>query len=286
MKLGSSFKKAQQTNGTAPEEDMTTRFLRNNGEYQGNHDGMEIYSVKTPDTPYIVMDDRPAVCQMAMKFNWMASLGRDAGEAFRELYTHVQNNGGSTLLSLDAADCLPVGMAFAQAALGLETEGEQRALNSVSAENAFYCLNKYYDKTRDSSVLGTLFSLLTGPRDLMEDGLVEVHVTGAENETGLSRVDLYWGEPHTCPEMQPLRDEAYGFRFHICRFLLDQFYDFSRGCIKSGHTAARCLPDQNAIDNLMNICSSMGIQTDGYEEEGRTRYEELCRYCEDALMRC
>lgn len=286
MKLGTSFKKVQQDNGTTSKEDMNSHFLRNNGEYQGSHDGMEIYTIKTSDNPFVVMDDKPVVYQMAIKFNWIASLGRDAGEAFREFYTFVQTNGGRTLLDLDAADCLPVGMAFAQAALGLDTEGEQRALNSVSAENAFYCLNKYYERTKDSNVLGTLFSLLNGPRDLMEDGLVEVHVTGMEKATGISREGLFWGEPHTCPEMQPLRDEAYGYRFHICRFLLDQFYDFRRGCIKGSQMTARCLPDQTAIGNMINMCSSMGIQDGGYEEEGRTRYEELCRYCEDALKRC
>lgn len=187
--------------------------------------GMTVYTIETPtECPYD-FSERPAVCQLALKFNWACSQGGDVDKALGELYNYVRVHTGKVLLDLSPEDCFCVGMAYTTIALETEQLSGERAVNSVSSENAFYCLVNYMKGTGNKSVIPTLFSLLYGPEDLLGDVLTNCHARQMRN----APIHGAFLGPRYDLRSPEFRRSAINYRMAICRTIMDEVYDWDRG---------------------------------------------------------
>lgn len=89
--------------------------------------------------------------------------------AIGDLYNIVYQNGGKTLINCPDDSMKEIGMAYMKIARLYKAGSQDWYVNSVSAENAFYCLVRYFKTTGDSSSLPYLYILLKENKDLLED---------------------------------------------------------------------------------------------------------------------
>ena len=84
-----------------------------------------------------------SIDELSMQINWAINTNdnRTASNLLVHLYQTVQRDS-STLLDLPADDCQSVGLAFTGMALLFNWNDVD--INSVAAENAYYCLAKGY----------------------------------------------------------------------------------------------------------------------------------------------
>ena len=90
-------------------------------------------------------------------------------DAIGDLYNLVYQNGGKTLINCPDSSMKEIGMAYIKIAQLYKAGKQDWYVNSVSAENAFYCMVRYFKNTGDSSSLPYLYILLNENKDLLED---------------------------------------------------------------------------------------------------------------------
>ena len=89
--------------------------------------------------------------------------------AIGDLYNLVYKNGGKTLINCPDSSMKEIGMAYIKIAQLYKAGKQDWYVNSVSAENAFYCMIRYFKNTGDSSSLPYLFTLLKDNKYLLEE---------------------------------------------------------------------------------------------------------------------
>lgn len=89
--------------------------------------------------------------------------------AHGDLYNTVHQHGGMSLINCPDESKKEIGMAYMKIAQIYKASKEDWYVNSVSAENAFYCLVRYYMSTGDSSSIPFLFMLLKANKNLLSD---------------------------------------------------------------------------------------------------------------------
>lgn len=101
------------------------------------------------------------------------------------LYNEVgpRRQGGAALLNLSGADCQCVGLAFTATALCYDFGDED--INSVSAENAYYCLARSIIEKGNSFAAPAIFILLQKGTRLMKDKLISSFCSIAQKESGM-----------------------------------------------------------------------------------------------------
>lgn len=287
MKIGSSFKAGLQEERQKQEQsaqDLAPSFFGQGVEKKEIINGMEVFTVKTPaECPYD-FSDRPQVCQYALRFNWAFSVGSDGSvidRTLNDLYGFVQRNTGKVLLELSPNDCFCVGNAYALIALQTEQVNGQRAVNSVSAENAFFCFMHYYEGTGDKSVFPALFSLLYGPDDLLGDVLERSHAWFAYKSGTRSP---FIGPAYSLNTNQ-FRNSAISFRIAVCKYLMDQVYDWDRGgfTIDKIGISGLLIPSVDVIDRFIQEFEDSRFIAMDYSIPGKMYLERTYKECEDLL---
>ena len=89
--------------------------------------------------------------------------------ALGNLYNTVHQNGGRSLINCPDESMKEIGMAYMKIAQLYKAGRQDWYVNSVSAENAFYCMVRYFKTTGNSSSLPYLYILLKENKDLLED---------------------------------------------------------------------------------------------------------------------
>ena len=246
-------------------------------------DGMQVFTVKTPtECPYD-FSDRPEVCQLALQFNWAYNQGGNVDRAFHALYNFVITHTGVVLRELSPDDCFCVGMAFSIIALEIETVDGKRSVNSVAAENAYYCLMNSLRGTGDKSVIPTLFSLLYGPEDLLGDALTNCHLRQFKNAPSHGAFLGKWYD-FGSPEF---RRSAISYRLAMCKVLMDQVYDWDTRnyTINSLGRPHACWPSREQLSQFYDeFIESPYIAMD-YEVPGNRYLDGVFEECERVLMR-
>ena len=85
--------------------------------------------------------------------------------ALGNLYNTVHQNGGRSLINCPDESMKEIGMAYMKIAQLYKAGRQDWYVNSVSAENAFYCMVRYFKTTRDSSSLPYLYILYARKRE-------------------------------------------------------------------------------------------------------------------------
>lgn len=89
--------------------------------------------------------------------------------ALGDLYNIVHQNGGTSLINCPDESMKEIGMAYIKIAQLYKAGRQDWYVNSISAENAFYCMSRYFKTTGDSSSLPYLYILLKENKTLLED---------------------------------------------------------------------------------------------------------------------
>lgn len=281
MKPGRLLLDVKKTN---PKEPVSEGFVPPFGQKPNKEetvDGMTVYTVKTPTVCPYDFSDRPVPCQLALKYNWTRSLGADTSDALQELYNYVRIHTGKVLLELSPEDCFCVGMAYTSIALETEQVSGERAVNSVSSENAFYCLVKYMKGTGDKSVIPTLFSLLYGPEDLLGDVLTICHGKQMRNAPSHG---AFLG-PRYDFRSPDFRRSAISYRLAICRYIMDQIYDWDRGIYtESFHSIpTSCWPDDEQLRRFAVEFENSSFLVMNYAIPGKRYFDGVFLECRNLL---
>lgn len=227
----------------------------------------EIISAKEIDTPFgkatlvtkrysenppVDISDEPEVAQLATVAVWRYNTHQSSDFIVRavvDLYDYAREHGGRVLLELDSSLCMKVGMAFTLFALFIEDDN--RLVNSVAAENAIYCLGKGFFHNGDKRSACLLFSLLTGPKDLLMDQFVTATIDEYQSKRYPLGLVFMGRNPYRDPGLQEFRDEAVAYRLVVARYLLDSFYDCETESVKGAHDFFYLLPTGDAVGRFM-----------------------------------
>lgn len=242
-----------------------------------------------PSEPMLDMSDKSEIVRLAIRANWKHNTGQSVAEvwsAINDLYRYVQTNTGKTLINLPAVDCATVGKAFAIYALCYVAENGDRDFNSVAAENAFYCLMRSFKENDNEFVIPTLFSILNGPEDLLQDRFIAFRCDDLQREIGVPIGMILKGNPYHAPHLADFREQSINFRLIIMRYLLDFFYDIEQQVYKQPTDLLNFLPSKDAIDKFL-ICynNSAFANVSDYTVMAKKYIDGIYISCEDVLNR-
>lgn len=201
------------------------------------------------------------------------------------LYNVVYQNGGTSLIACPDDYMKEIGMAYMKIAQIYKASSQDWYVNSVSAENAFYCLARYYKKSGDSSSIPYLIILLKSNKVLLEDKFAQSckkinsdlfdgpfgrYGSGLAGDTTLSACLRYYDR-------------------YVLYYMLTISYDIDKGKILVDDGAFTLLyPDFsdmaiNCIKEYLEVDANQFAR--GREELGKKYFETIYELCEDALRR-
>ena len=221
----------------------------------------------------------------AVSCNFNTNNQKECLNAMVALYRETNGSNGRKLIDLDAQDCQSVGLAFAKMALFFDNGDSD--INSVAAENAYYCLAKSYIYTENRFVLPAVFTLLNDKRLLLSDKLISNWSDMAQKQVGMPIGLMLEGNPFTDTKLQGFRDQAIGFSAFIQFYVLNIFYDLDKGEFLIPTDLPYCLPSKSDIncflDNL-NI-GIQAIERHTLKKEGEKHFSGVYKQCEETLMK-
>lgn len=147
---------------------------------------------------------------------------RTASDCLGALYTSIQRDS-DLLLDLPASSCQAVGLALTGMALLYNWNDDD--INSVAAENAYYCLAKSYLETDNTFCLPAIFTTLQKRPNLLKDKFIAYWSEQAQKEIGMPIGMALGGNPFNAPHLQGFRDQALSHKIYVQQFTLSKFYD-------------------------------------------------------------
>ncbi|MDE5762265.1 MAG: hypothetical protein K2H68_01985, partial [Bacteroidales bacterium] len=168
--------------------------------------------------------------QIATQLNMAHNMGKDkiAGQLCAILYEEVgpRKQGGKVLINLPSEDCQCVGLAFTNMALCYDFGDED--INSVAAENAYYCLAKCLIEKNNTFVAPAIYTIMHKGGNLLKDKLISSWCDMAQKQVGMPIGLMLGGNPFTDPELNDFRQQAINFRNDIAYYALTKFYDIEK----------------------------------------------------------
>lgn len=190
------------------------------------------------------------------------------------LYKSVQTYGGNTLIELQNQDLQCVGLAFAKMALYFDNGDSD--INSVAAENAYYCLSKAHLLSSTAYVMPAIFNLLGGT--LLVDQLFYARCKDVEKEIGMPIQMAMGGNPRDMPDfMKQVND----IKKHISYYVLTNFYNEQTQKYKVPTDMFLMLPQKVEMQKLTNELS--GVDRNHILESGKKYFKQLYAECENTL---
>lgn len=162
---------------------------------------------------------------LASQVNFALNTGKQhaAIQAMNQLFSETYAQNGHKLLNISSPHCMPVGFAFAKIAMYLDFNDKD--LNSVAAENAFYCLGRNFLSTGNTFAVPCMFTLLLKFSNLLKDKLISSHCVMAEKQVSMPIGMMLGGNPFRAPHLEEFREQAFKKRVPIMFYLLKQFFD-------------------------------------------------------------
>ena len=193
-------------------------------------------------------------------------------ESMVSLYKQIY--GGYILTELPDKDLQCVGLAFAKMALYFDNGDSD--INSVAAENAYYCLAKAHLLTSTNYVMPAIFNLLKS--ELLTDKLFYARCKDVEKEIGMPIQMAMGGNPRNMPDfMKQVND----IKKHISYYVLTNFYNEQTQKYKVPTDMFLMLPQKVEVQNLTNGLS--GADRNHIFESGKKYFKLLYAECENAL---
>lgn len=226
------------------------------------------------------------ISDIAANVNLQYNVGNKkvAAEILLTFYNIVQRGGGITLINLPVNDCQSVGFAFTIMALNYDHGDDD--INSVAAENAFYCLSKSFIETGNFFAVPALFRILSLRPELMRQKLISSWVNLAQKQIGMPIGIALGGNPYNDPILNEFRDQAIGFKECIKYYLLSKFYDLEKKNFKVPTDMFLQLPsiaELNAFFSLLH--KDTDFESGKYLKMGKEHFESLYKECEDTLKK-
>lgn len=223
-----------------------------------------------------------SIDELSMQINWAINTNdnRIASNLLVHLYQTVQRDS-STLLDLPADDCQSVGLAFTGMALLFNWNDDD--INSVAAENAYYCLAKGYIGKKNTFCLPAIFTILQQRPALLRDKLISYWANEAQRQIGMPIGLALGGNPFRSPHLNEFREQAVSHKLYIQQFVMSKIYDFSKQQFTVPSDLPYYLPTKNHINSFLADKSNAEIRNlddiSACEKVFRLVYNE----CEDTL---
>lgn len=258
---------------------------------------------KYPVNPPVDEEDKPLLFRMATDIIWKHNTHQDVivvWDSLNRLYSYVQRNSGMTLINLPADLSGHVGHAFTIYALCYVASNGDRDYNSVSAENAYYCLLKNFRQSEDERLACMLFTLLAGPKDLLIDKCISARMAEYERAgAGVILGHICMGRnPYRDSMLEDFREEAHSFALAAARYFLDFFYDVESRTFKCAKDFLYFAPSDkllsdffeeysqyNFTDRTRRVHGDASSEPGDYKSVGKVWAGYLFDQCEDTLLR-
>ena len=241
-------------------DSLSERVLSYAKEVNGHGNGVLYYKGKNPEQ-----------YEMAASF---------FSHAIDDLYNLVYQNGGKTLINCPDSSMKEIGMAYIKIAQLYKAGKQDWYVNSVSAENAFYCLVRYYKKTGDCSSLPYLYIILKENKDLLEDKFEQ-----SWKELNSDMFKIPFG-PGLAGDVMLSACLRY-YHVYVMRYILSLSYN-----IKSGQLFVEDKAFAFLYPNFKDIVSSfmkmyVNYDCDEYARDrdqlGKTYFNKIYELCEKVL---
>lgn len=226
------------------------------------------------------------IVQLAAKVNWTLSTNQknECINAMVELCNKVQFGNGKKLLLLDDSECQVVGLAFVAIALHFDNGDED--INSVAAENAYYCLARSFIKTENRYVLPAIYTLLDSRVGLLAQELIANWCEIAQKQVGMPIGMMLGGNPFTDPRLQDFREQAIGFSKDIQYYVLSHFYDFETSTFLIATDLPYFLPSSDNIDYFVkSLNKNKKFDKSFFLNSGKQHFEGVYNKCTETLRK-
>jgi len=209
----------------------------------------------------------------------------EGGYIGKVLYNEVclNHQGSKPLLQVPTNECRNVGMAYAVIALCYSWDTID--VNSVAAENAYYCLAKSIIKENDLYAAPPIFTILQKWPDLLKDKLIDSWCSLEEEEWQVSIGRLLGGNPFTgsTPQCEDFIKRAFSFKDYIMYHVLCKFYDIKNHSYNISKDVPCFIPSELSIDTFLSSIQNIKEKR-GFEKEAERHFFSVFRECEKTLI--
>lgn len=181
--------------------------------------------------------------------------------ACSDFFNYSQDVRPNKLLMVSSKNLLPIGCAFGILATKIDYGNPD--INSISAENAFYCVIKHYidnPNTFGALPLYIVVNLIMSDHQLMHDTIMYVFRHNPYQLLSLSAELTF-------------RSGENAIRSHVLKYLIPQIFDIS--CMDFKYDDMPLTPDKDAVIQWIN--------SDCYKNadpnRGKDYFEEMYEYC-------
>jgi len=250
--------------------------------YKEENEFKEIFSSDIEDekTNTSIIED------IAVAVNWHFNTNNQKTclDSMVMLYQTVQRESGRILLDLPASNCQSVGLAFTCMALYFDNGNNN--INSVAAENAYYCLAKSNIEEENTYSLPAIFSMLHRRPNLLTDKFISSWCSMAEKQVGMPIGMMLSGNPFKDPHLQDFRDQAIGFMSQVKYYILSIFYDIEHQKFIIPTDMPYFLPTEQEITSfLLSIRNEINIDASNYLSLGKSHFSNVFKECEGTLSK-
>lgn len=203
-----------------------------------------------------------------------------ASDCLGALYDEVQKNS-SRLINLPLSSCQSVGLAFTGMALLYNWNDED--INSVAAENAFYCLAKAFIHDDDLRSLPAIFTILQRRPHLLKDQFVAYWSDKAQKDIGLPIGAVLGGNPFTSPFLEEFRQQALSQKVYVQQYALSRFFNEGTNSFQISTNQPCFLPTIAEISSFKRNRADFDDATD--DIKCATTFTQIFKGCEDSLLR-
>ena len=224
------------------------------------------------------------ISELSTQINWAINMNDNkiASNLLVQLYQTVQRNSAS-LLNLSSDECQPVGLAFTGMALLFDWNDDD--INSVAAENAYYCLAKGYLERKNKFCLPAIFTILQVRPDLLKDKLISYWIGESQREIGLPIGMALGGDPYRATHLKEFREQAFMHKLYIQQFVLSKIYDTSTQQFTVPTDLPYYLPSKNDILRFLSDKANSGIKNIDDIVTCEKVFKSVYDECEDTLER-
>lgn len=222
---------------------------------------------------------------LAAQANWSLNTGNQQAtiKFMNELFNASYGRNGYKLLQISDDATQVVGLAFTSIARHLDFNDQD--LNSVAAENAFYCLARALIAKENTFCTPAIFTLLLNHADLLKEKLITAHCEIAQKDMGMPIGRILSGNPFNAPRLNDFREQAISKRVSIMAFILPFFYNEA----KKGYTIPTDMPYhipvQSDVDRFIKMKSECGGASDSLLSEGKRYFYQMFEECQDTLLK-
>lgn len=229
----------------------------------------------------------PSIVELASSFNMAHNMNNpSAGQLASKLYNEVgpQRLGGGALIQLESTDCQCVGLAFTSIALCYNFNDED--VNSVAAENAYYCLARCLHETNNTFVAPAIFSLMQNGAKLLADKLISSWCNMAQKQTGIPIGIMLGGNPFRDPRLSDFREQAIGFKEYISYYALLKFFNVQEHKYLIPTDMPYFIPNESTINSFLKKNHELiNTQKGDFVSKCKDHFLSVYEECKDTLMK-